>query len=1218
MSFYGNISNDNKTNLTFDRIYPNRKTMDENVEKDGVFVGRFVLVEYDDNTYTRRLGYKNPNEPYNKLYLDSEYKLPYFLSEDTKEGYGLQAGDYVYVIEDGLYTYYRATGESYQADNSAVFQSITHSNGDPGDYVFNYNIDSSAYMGKFTNGWDSTVWQKSIIDGKQKYRMIATLNSIIPRFGVVAEAPSEDPIAPHFGYENTNVEYILHMPTNWGFRIKEAEDKEFSDKNEKIEVFDEETGQIIEKTKYYDIYYNKNGFDRDNRTYIEKEKDYIELLPTGESGDIYIVHENGETKLKTSKDIQEFSLHLPSIGNMASDFWDLMYGEERNTEISWDNTDGIRLITKDESTGNYNFDKEKIKTVAGIINSTQDLMGRIVRQGGNLEDADFNHIYYRIPKEEDNFRAGFFIKTLSNELISFDELNEKYGLIFEDYKEYIAGKNPQYLTQYEPNKYYIAVESGTEGKNNYLCEIGEKPTTDTKYYLLNDEDIEYVELMQWEPTPDEEIEELPEEEIIAYYYREEDGTNIQNGSPYYKYIKDTNELPDLNKEYYNVIATQLTSFEFYNPGQYVAADGKSHKFDENTQSYTGLFYYNDDTQTLVPVYNDLFIEGEQYYLLNNYTFDTETDENGKSVTVYKLNGESLNPLDLIDNEIYVKTFIDFDTQEIYSLNEDKTIFSRVKYVSDIDEKNSYTLVATLINGYLEPDPEEEETEEEIYTNFYLPETFYYKTSNNDYLLDRNDKMTKDRKYYRFNKYPDSIELTFYEPNKYYYYSKSREAAGKEPDKLDDSLVMRTADDPDVVVQQLDGREDFIYYLKRQSYVVEDSSNHLRVGQVWNVNTNEIPEGVKLGALFNDVVDELKANGHNVEKKYEWKELKGYSEDFNTINGLILQLNKLYRFDDGLTRDITTIQGTLNTLRDYFAKFDILTPGYLLAVNAYGQLDSQNPGELTLANYEVAEGPAAITEEDTLNSAFGKLEYKLNVLNGNASVEGSVANQIAEIVEVDGGAVDKLKEIANWIVDDETGAAKIIADVAKNAKNIADNKTEYDANKILTDAAIEANTNLINSNKEAIENNTTDILTLLGLVGEKSVEEQINDAITAENLSQYALSEDLNKIDERLILVEDKVESWDKAEENVQADWAEETETADSFIKNKPDLSIYAKTADLDDMVKTTTQFEYNYNEILTMMTINDLLSYIATLEARIEALENPVIEEENPEEQPTE
>jgi hypothetical protein len=89
MGFYGNISNDSKTNLTFDRIYANRMTMDQNAENDGVFVGRFVLVEYDDNTYMRRLAFKNPEEPQNKLYADPDYKLPYFLSEDTREGYGL-------------------------------------------------------------------------------------------------------------------------------------------------------------------------------------------------------------------------------------------------------------------------------------------------------------------------------------------------------------------------------------------------------------------------------------------------------------------------------------------------------------------------------------------------------------------------------------------------------------------------------------------------------------------------------------------------------------------------------------------------------------------------------------------------------------------------------------------------------------------------------------------------------------------------------------------------------------------------------------------------------------------------------------------------------------------------------------------------------------------------------------------------------------------------
>ena len=48
MSFYGNISNAGKTQMSFDRVYPNRKIMEENAPTDGVFIGRFVLIEYDD------------------------------------------------------------------------------------------------------------------------------------------------------------------------------------------------------------------------------------------------------------------------------------------------------------------------------------------------------------------------------------------------------------------------------------------------------------------------------------------------------------------------------------------------------------------------------------------------------------------------------------------------------------------------------------------------------------------------------------------------------------------------------------------------------------------------------------------------------------------------------------------------------------------------------------------------------------------------------------------------------------------------------------------------------------------------------------------------------------------------------------------------------------------------------------------------------------------
>lgn len=45
MGFYGNVSNITRSTFQFDKIYPNRAAMDP--LNDGVFVGRYVLVEYD-------------------------------------------------------------------------------------------------------------------------------------------------------------------------------------------------------------------------------------------------------------------------------------------------------------------------------------------------------------------------------------------------------------------------------------------------------------------------------------------------------------------------------------------------------------------------------------------------------------------------------------------------------------------------------------------------------------------------------------------------------------------------------------------------------------------------------------------------------------------------------------------------------------------------------------------------------------------------------------------------------------------------------------------------------------------------------------------------------------------------------------------------------------------------------------------------------------------
>ena len=53
MGFYGKVTNTSKTSFTFDRTYPNRYTMDKYAKTDGVYVGRFVLIEYDSLPCTK-------------------------------------------------------------------------------------------------------------------------------------------------------------------------------------------------------------------------------------------------------------------------------------------------------------------------------------------------------------------------------------------------------------------------------------------------------------------------------------------------------------------------------------------------------------------------------------------------------------------------------------------------------------------------------------------------------------------------------------------------------------------------------------------------------------------------------------------------------------------------------------------------------------------------------------------------------------------------------------------------------------------------------------------------------------------------------------------------------------------------------------------------------------------------------------------------------------
>jgi ribosome-binding protein aMBF1 (putative translation factor) len=107
---------------------------------------------------------------------------------------------------------------------------------------------------------------------------------------------------------------------------------------------------------------------------------------------------------------------------------------------------------------------------------------------------------------------------------------------------------------------------------------------------------------------------------------------------------------------------------------------------------------------------------------------------------------------------------------------------------------------------------------------------------------------------------------------------------------------------------------------------------------------------------------------------------------------------------------------------------------------------------------------------------------IEVLNGAADVTGSVANtanaaaaaKVAEIVANADADFDTLKEIADWILNDTTGAADMANDIAA----------------------------------------------LQGLVGDKAVATQIAEAISAEGLDKYALAADLNTLADRVKALED--------------------------------------------------------------------------------------------------
>lgn len=365
MGFYGNITNTSNTTFVFDKIYPNRLSMDANVNNDGIFIGRYVLVEYQ-NTAAYPVIYIKGSKFYSSPNCEAVTQIKFLTgtradnTDVDKDGYfdGVYENEivqnYVNLKQNGnnitfdKIEYYKCTGG---VGGFATFEKTTPAN--QSDYIKNFGIDEMHYSNeKSFKGYDSTVWTKTSVESAgrliTKYVQIADLNSVVPTFDIAADAPTMVPITPHFDADSTNVYYKLHMQTPFGFRVKENT-KQSDQTTTHYETVYDKNGNITSQNKREnvkaDIFYNKNALeykpnDKTNRVETEpKGQDEIKLT-IGKSTD-YDTKYQHYTEGDVQGDIQELSIHLPSVGYMVSQGWDIIHGPNRD-DAQTDNNSSLQ------------------------------------------------------------------------------------------------------------------------------------------------------------------------------------------------------------------------------------------------------------------------------------------------------------------------------------------------------------------------------------------------------------------------------------------------------------------------------------------------------------------------------------------------------------------------------------------------------------------------------------------------------------------------------------------------------------------------------------------------------------------------------------------------------------------------------------------------------------------------------------------------------------
>ena len=418
MGFYGNITNTSKTTFSFDKIYANRRDMDADCALgDGVFLGRYVLVEYGatvlndiqevytDGSLTTRINtfYSDPTK------RDSIYIVPWVERKIVKARVNFSSGS--------RYDYYQGVLEN--SSRNQIWKklsgySVIENTPDDEAYKLNYDIDYQ----KYGRGYDSTVWIKQFINNEEKYVQIAELNTIVPVFEILPQAPqdiytlidlNEDTYQPNKYYYFNGTSYVqdtgpfvadrkyYSVYTNpdgtpyWPPYVS-IDEINSTNINYRIQV----PTNFLLNLDPQNIDFNAAGFDEKIHHLSNEENSITYTLGTTNYPYYYDVEQDGITGEYKTNDIKNLVIKLPGLGNAACRVYDLLYGEERRKSNYNSNNVSGALNRLNKKFNNVNLEASKL--LYASPEEDADTGDKIIKSAEILGDSWIN--YKAIPNAD--------------------------------------------------------------------------------------------------------------------------------------------------------------------------------------------------------------------------------------------------------------------------------------------------------------------------------------------------------------------------------------------------------------------------------------------------------------------------------------------------------------------------------------------------------------------------------------------------------------------------------------------------------------------------------------------------------------------------------------------------------------------------------------------------------------------------------------------------